>query len=160
MGEKEIGKRSEPRGSLETGSAILSPPHATAGLASLADIFPIWPRFLTFSPNAEPNGEVTGSVHTESFSKAVQHGPSPILYQKETVLVSLPPIRSSTHIRVVARYKYGISALVPPTSFRGETVGGVAKCLLFFLAYQKSGVKDSTCVNKGLSLRIYESCPV
>ena len=138
MGEKEIGKRSEPRGSLETGSAILSPPHATAGLASLADIFPIWPRFLTFSSTAEPNGEVTGSVHTESFSKAVQHGPSPILYQKETVLVSLPPIRSSTHIRVVTRYKYGISALVPPTSFRGETVGGVAKCWLFFLAYQKT----------------------
>ena len=60
----------------------------------------------------------------------------------------------------MARYKYGISALVPPTSLRGETVGGVAKCWLFCPAYQKSGVKDSTCVNNGLSLRMYESCPV
>ena len=30
------------------------PPQATARLASFADIFPIWPRFLPFSPTAEP----------------------------------------------------------------------------------------------------------
>ena len=30
------------------------PPKATARLASFADIFPIWPRFLPFTPTAEP----------------------------------------------------------------------------------------------------------
>ena len=30
------------------------PPQATARLASFADIFPILPRFLPFSPTAEP----------------------------------------------------------------------------------------------------------
>ena len=30
------------------------PPKATPRLASFADIFPIWPRFLPFSPTAEP----------------------------------------------------------------------------------------------------------
>ena len=30
------------------------PPQATARLISFADIFPIWPRFLPFSPTAEP----------------------------------------------------------------------------------------------------------
>ena len=30
------------------------PPQATARLASFADVFPIWPRFLPFSPTAEP----------------------------------------------------------------------------------------------------------
>ena len=30
------------------------PPQATAWLISFADIFPIWPRFLPFSPTAEP----------------------------------------------------------------------------------------------------------
>ena len=29
------------------------------------------------------------------------------------------------------RHQYGISALVSQTSFRGETVGGIAKCRLF-----------------------------
>ena len=41
------------------------------------------------------------------------------------------PIRSTTQIWVVMRHQYGISALVSQTSFRGETVGGVAKCGLF-----------------------------
>ena len=41
------------------------------------------------------------------------------------------PIRSTTQIRVVTRHQYGISALTSPTSFRGETTGGVAKCRLF-----------------------------
>ena len=42
-----------------------------------------------------------------------------------------PPIRSTTQIWVVTRHQYGISALVPQTSFRGETSGGGAKCRLF-----------------------------
>ena len=43
--KKNIGERREPRGSL-------GPP--LAGPASLADVFPIWPRFLPCSPTAEP----------------------------------------------------------------------------------------------------------
>ena len=41
------------------------------------------------------------------------------------------PIRSITQIWVVTRHQYGISALVSQTSFRRETVVGVAKCRLF-----------------------------
>ena len=41
------------------------------------------------------------------------------------------PIRSTTQIWVVTRHQYGISALVPQTSFGGKTNGGVAKCRLF-----------------------------
>ena len=40
------------------------------------------------------------------------------------------PIRSTTHIWVVTRHQYGISALVSQTFFGGKTVGGVAKCAL------------------------------
>ena len=43
------------------------------------------------------------------------------------VKILLQPIRSTTQIRVVTRHQYGISALVPQTSFPGETIGGVAK---------------------------------
>ena len=43
----------------------------------------------------------------------------------------IQPIRSTTQIWVVTRHQYGISALVFQTSFRGETIGGVAKCRLF-----------------------------
>ena len=43
----------------------------------------------------------------------------------------LQPIRSTTQIWVVRRHQYGISALISQTSFRGETVGGVAKCRLY-----------------------------
>ena len=50
----------------------------------------------------------------------------------------LHPIRSTTHIRVVTRHQYGISALVSQTSFRGETSGGVAKLLAVFSGYQYS----------------------
>ena len=31
----------------------------------------------------------------------------------------------------MTHHQYGISSLVPQTSFRGETFGGVAKCRLF-----------------------------
>ena len=41
------------------------------------------------------------------------------------------PIRGSTQIWVVTRNQNGISALVSQTSFRGEAVGGVAKCRQF-----------------------------
>ena len=30
---------------------------------------------------------------------------------------------------------FGISVLVPQTSFHGETVGGIAKCWLFFFFF-------------------------
>ena len=41
------------------------------------------------------------------------------------------PIRSTTQIWVVTRHQYAISALVPRTSFGGETSGDVTKCRLF-----------------------------
>ena len=45
------------------------------------------------------------------------------------------PIRSTTtQIWVVTRHQYGISAIVSQTSFRRETVGGVAKGRLFSYA--------------------------
>ena len=31
--------------------------------------------------------------------------------------------------------RFGISVLVPQTSFHGETVGGIAKCWLFFFFF-------------------------
>ena len=43
------------------------------------------------------------------------------------VKILLQPIRSTTQIRVVTRHQYGISALVPQTSFQGETISSVAK---------------------------------
>ena len=39
----------------------------------------------------------------------------------------IEPIRSSTQNLVMTRHQYGISALVPKPSFRGNTAGGVAK---------------------------------
>ena len=41
------------------------------------------------------------------------------------------PIRDTTQTWLVSRHQSGISALVPWTSFRGETSDGVAKCRLF-----------------------------
>ena len=43
----------------------------------------------------------------------------------------LQPIRSTTQVWEVTRYQDGISALASQTSFRGETIGSVAKCRLF-----------------------------
>ena len=43
----------------------------------------------------------------------------------------LQPIRSTAQIWIVTRHQYGISALVPQTSFRRETRDGVAKCRPF-----------------------------
>ena len=53
------------------------------------------------------------------------------------ITVAARPIRSATQTRVVSRHQYGISALVPQTSFRGETSDGIAKCRLFSQALQK-----------------------
>ena len=38
------------------------------------------------------------------------------------------PIRSTTQIWIVTHHQYGISALVPETSFRRGPSGGIAKC--------------------------------
>ena len=43
----------------------------------------------------------------------------------------LHPIKNTTQICVVARYRYGISALGTQMSFRGETNVSFAKCWLF-----------------------------
>ena len=43
----------------------------------------------------------------------------------------LQRIRSTTQVWVVTRHQNGISALIPQTSFRRETSGGLAKYQLF-----------------------------
>ena len=52
------------------------------------------------------------------------------------------PIRSTTQIWVVTRHQYGISALVPQTSFRGEASGDVANvgCFLRLLRNEATQV--------------------
>ena len=47
------------------------------------------------------------------------------------ILRAARPIRNTTQIWVLTRHQCGISVLVSQTSFREETVGGVAKCRLF-----------------------------
>ena len=59
----------------------------------------------------------------------------------------IQPIRSTTQIWVVTRHQYGISALVPQTSFRRETSGDVAKCRLF-----SSRSAHTRCVTSLVSL--------
>ena len=49
----------------------------------------------------------------------------------------LQPIRSITQIWVVTHHRYGISAFVSQTLFRGETSDGVVKCQLFSQAKNK-----------------------
>ena len=54
------------------------------------------------------------------------------------------PIQSTTQIVVVTRHQYGISALVPQTSFpRGETSDGVAKYWLFSQAIENYDIVQS-----------------
>ena len=55
------------------------------------------------------------------------------------------PIRSTTQIWVVTRDQYGISSLVPQTSFGGKTSGGVAKCRLFFSGHLKTTLGSIKC---------------
>ena len=43
----------------------------------------------------------------------------------------LQPIRCTTQVQVMTRYRYGISALVSQTPFCGETSGDVVKCRPF-----------------------------
>ena len=64
----------------------------------------------------------------------------------------LQPIRSTTQVWEVTRYQDGISALGPQTSFRGETIGSVAKCLLFSQATSLSfKARSSLATPFGLS---------
>ena len=52
-------------------------------------------------------------------------------YCLKQISLAARPIKSTTQIWVVTRHQCGISVLVPQTSFRKETSGGVAKCRLF-----------------------------
>ena len=49
----------------------------------------------------------------------------------EPISLVVRPIRRTTQIWLATRHQYWISALVPQTSFRGETTGGVTNCCLF-----------------------------
>ena len=49
------------------GGAALPPPQSTAGLTSLADIFPIWTRFLPFSLTAEPGPKLRKTSFYNSY---------------------------------------------------------------------------------------------
>ena len=53
------------------------------------------------------------------------------MFSQAKISLEVRTIRSTTQFRVVTRHQHRISALVPPTSFRVETSGGVAKCWLF-----------------------------
>ena len=48
------------------------------------------------------------------------------------------PIRSTSQIWLETRHQYGIWALVPQTSFRGETAGSVMKCRCFLRLNQNA----------------------
>ena len=56
VAKETISERSEPERESGEGKGWPFPlPNCTAGLASLADIFPVWPRFLPFfPPTADP----------------------------------------------------------------------------------------------------------
>ena len=53
-GKRRKKSASEASREVVWGEENVAPPQATARLASFADIFPIWPRFLPFSSTAEP----------------------------------------------------------------------------------------------------------
>ena len=59
----------------------------------------------------------------------------------------LHPIRSTTQIRIVTRHQYRTSALVPQTSFRGGTSGGIAKYRLFSQALSPTGRNNKPKLN-------------
>ena len=61
-------------------------------------------------------------------------------------------IRSASQIWVVTRLQYGISALVPQTSFGGETSGDVAKCGLFSQANHTTCLPSKTDQEEILSI--------
>ena len=52
----------------------------------------------------------------------------------------------------VTRHQYGISTLVPQTSFGGKTSGSIAKCWLFSQAVICTGTEDLTEAFKNLSI--------
>ena len=76
----------------------------------------------------------------------------------EQISHAVGPIRKTTQIWVVTHHQYGISTLVSQTSFRGETSGGVAKCLLFcqarfcFVYWLKMDYFLGVSYRKGLTL--------
>ena len=61
-------------------------------------------------------------------------------------------IRSASQIWVVTHHQYGISALVPKTSFGGETSGDVAKCGLFSQANHTTCLPSKTEPQEILSI--------
>ena len=63
------------------------------------------------------------------------------------IFLATRPIRSLTQIWLVTRHQYGISALVPQTSFRWETSDGLAKCRQFSQAvkYHKCSFNNFPC---------------
>ena len=63
------------------------------------------------------------------------------------IFLAIRPIRSLTQIWVVIRHRYGISLLVPQTSFRGENSYGLAKCRQFSQAvkYHKCSFNNFHC---------------
>ena len=63
------------------------------------------------------------------------------------IFLAIRPIRSLTQIWVVIRHRYGISPLVPQTSFRGENSYGLAKCRQFSQAvkYHKCSFNNFHC---------------
>ena len=83
--------------------------------------------------------------------------------------IFLQPIRSTTQIWIVIRHQYGISAHAPPSSFRGETSGGVAsmRCLCLWhathvlvklpLNLRFRTMKNRTCLALALALFIWVS---
>ena len=54
--------------------------------------------------------------------------------QRIPIRVLVKRLTVTTQIWIMTRHQYGIYALDPQTSFRGETVGGVQKCRLIFQA--------------------------
>ena len=62
------------------------------------------------------------------------------------------PIKSTTHIWVVTRHHFKISALVSQTSFGGETSGSVAKCRLFSQATNLRNPKGGRFWSNDVSL--------
>ena len=47
------------------------------------------------------------------------------------ISLAIRQIGSNSQLWVVTRHQYGISALVPQTSFRSKTKGSFAKCQLY-----------------------------
>ena len=53
------------------------------------------------------------------------------LIGRKKISLAIRPVGSNSQLWVVTRHQYGISALVPQTSFRWKTRGSFAKCQLY-----------------------------